>query len=276
MNENRELSHMTSLSKARRLAALLPALALSLTLAAPVAQAQEISARVDWSERLELGTPASGIVTRVNAEPGQRVKRGDVLVQVDDRGIRAQLEEDEARVKRLELARGEAQLEYERQQEMYDRTLISQRDLSLAEIGFAMADAEYVAAQARLTRTRLDLEYSRVRAPFDGLVLARHAQTGQTINNQLQVTPLVTLVATDPMLARGQVSGDRLAGLREGQNVEVRVGDARYEGTLRSLGLEPVESGADSPAYGITVHFSVPADQRLRAGQRASLHPGND
>jgi multidrug efflux system membrane fusion protein len=276
MNENRELPLMTSLSKARRLAALLPALALSLTLAAPVAQSQEISARLDWSERLELGTPASGNITRVNAEPGQRVKRGDVLVQVDDRGIRAQLEEDEARVKRLELARGEAQLEYERQQEMYDRTLISQRDLSLAEIGFAMADAEFVAARARLTRTRLDLEYSRVRAPFDGLVLARHAQAGQTINNQLQVTPLVTLVATDPMLARGQVSEDRLAGLREGQNVEVRVGDARYEGTLRSLGLEPVEAGADSPTYGITVHFSAPADQPLRAGQRASLHPGND
>jgi len=276
MNENRESPSMHSLSYRRRLTTLASTLVLALAMTVPVALAEEIPARLDWSERLELGTPASGNVTRVNAEPGQRVKRGDVLVQVDDRGIRAQLEEDQARVKRLELARGEAQLEYERQQEMYDRTLISQRDLSLAQIGFAMADAEYVAAQARLTRTRLDLEYSRVRAPFDGLVLARHVQTGQTINNQLQVTPLVTLVATEPMLARGTVAEDRLAGLREGQNVEVRVGDARYSGTLRSLGLEPVEVGADAPAYGITVHFSAPADQPLRAGQRASLHPGND
>lgn len=255
----------------RRLAALLPALALSLTLAAPVALAQEIPARLDWSERLDLGTPVSGIIIRVNAEPGQRVRRGEVLVQLDDRGLRASVEEAEAQVKRLELARNEAKLEYERQQEMYDRTLISQRDLSLAEIGFAMAEAEFVAAQARLTRARLDLEYSRVRAPFDGLVLARHVRPGQAVNNELQVTPLVTLVSAEPMHARGAVSEERLARLRAGQNVVVRVGEARYEGTLRALGLESTEAG-----YPVTVQFSAPADHGLRAGQSASLLTGND
>jgi membrane fusion protein, multidrug efflux system len=276
MNENRESRSMHSHPLHRRLAALLPALALSLAMAAPLATAQEIAARLDWSERLELGTPVSGLVTRINAEPGQRVSRGDVLVQMDDRGIRAQLDEDEAQVRRLELARAEAELEHERAREMYDRTLISQRDLSLAEISFAMADAEFVAARARLTRTRLDLEYSRVRAPFDGLVLARHVQTGQTVNNELQVTPLVTLAATEPMLARARVPEERLAHLREGQAVEVRVGEQRYEGTLRSLGLEAVVADADTPEYPVTIRFSAPAGHSLRAGQRATLLPGND
>lgn len=276
MNENRESRSMHSLPHHRRLAALLPALALSLAMAAPLATAQEIAARLDWSERLELGTPVSGLVTRIDAEPGQRVKRGDVLVQIDDRGIRARLEEDEAQVRRLELARAEAELEHERAREMYERTLISQRDLSLAEIAFAMADAEFVAARARLTRTRLDLEYSRVRAPFDGLVLARHVQTGQAVNNELQVTPLITLASTDPMLARARVPEDRLARLREGQGVEVRVGEQRYEGTLHRLGLEAVEPEADTPDYPVTIRFSAPAGHGLRAGQRATLRPAND
>lgn len=260
----------------RRLAALLPALALSLAMAAPSAVGQEIAARLDWSERMELGTPVSGLVTRVSAEPGQRVSRGDVLVQIDDRGIRARLEEDEAQVRRLELARAEAELEHERAREMYDRTLISQRDLSLAQIAFAMADAEFVAARARLTRTRLDLEYSRVRAPFDGLVLARHVQTGQAVNNELQVTPLVTLAATEPMLARARVPEDRLARLREGQGMEVRVGEQRYPGTLRRLGFEAVDPEADAPDYPVTIQFSAPAEHSLRAGQRATLLPGDD
>ncbi|MFW5452283.1 efflux RND transporter periplasmic adaptor subunit [Thioalkalivibrio sulfidiphilus] len=262
---------MPSPSKARRLAALLPALALSLSLAAPVALAQDIPAQLDWAERLELGTPVSGMVARVNAEPGQRVKRGEVLVQLDDRGLRASVEEAEAQVRRLELARDEAKLEYERQQEMFDRTLISQRDLSLAQIGFAMAEAEFVAANARLTRARLDLEYSRVRAPFDGLVLARHARVGQAVNNELQVTPLVTLVSAEPMLARGSVAEDRLARLREGQNMVVRVGEARYEGTVRAIGLEAVDNG-----FPVTVQFSAPAEHRLRAGLAATLQTGND
>ncbi|ACL71472.1 Multidrug resistance efflux pump-like protein [Thioalkalivibrio sulfidiphilus HL-EbGr7] len=271
MNQNRELPPMPSPSKARRLAALLSALALSLSLTAPSALAQDIPAQLDWAERLELGTPVSGMVTRVNAEPGQRVKRGDVLVQLDDRGLRAYVEEAEAQVKRLELARDEAKLEYERQQEMFDRTLISQRDLSLAQIGFAMADAEFVAAKARLTRARLDLEYSRVRAPFDGLVLARHVRVGQAVNNELQVTPLVTLVSSEPMLARGNVAEDRLARLREGQNMVVRVGEARYEGTLRAIGLEAMDNG-----FPVTVQFSAPAEHRLRAGLAATLQTGND
>jgi membrane fusion protein, multidrug efflux system len=259
-----------------RIAALLPVLILCVALAAPAAHAQEIPARLDWAERLDLGTPVSGIVARVQAEPGQRVSRGDVLVRMDDRGIRAQLEEDEAQVRRLELARAEAELEYERQQEMYDRTLISQRDLSIAEIEFAMADAQFVAARARLTRTRLDLEYSQVRAPFDGLVLARHVRAGQSVNNELQVTPLVTLATTDPMLALGTVTEDTLASLRPGEKVEVRVGERRYEGTIRAVGLEPVDRAAETPHYPVTVEFSAPADHALRAGLRASLIPGHD
>ncbi len=259
-----------------RITVLLPVLAFCLGLAAPMALAQEIPARLDWAERVELGTPVSGVVASVHAEPSQRVKRSDVLVRMDDRGIRAQIEEDEAQVRRLEIARAEAELEYERQQEMYDRTLISQRDLSLAEIAFAMADAEFVAARARLTRTRLDLEYSQVRAPFDALVLARHVRAGQTVNNELQVTPMVTLVSAEPMLARGQVEEDGLAGLAVGQNVEVRVGERRYTGKLRALGLEPLDMTSETPRYPVTVEFIAPADHNLRAGQRAVLIPGND
>lgn len=265
---------MNSLSIAPRLAAMLSALAFVLLAAAPpLLLAEEIPARLQWAERLEMGTPVSGIITRIDAEPGQRVRRGDVLVHMDDRAIRASLEEDEAQVRRLEIARAEAELEYERAQEMYDRTLISQRDLSVAEIEFAMADAQFVAARARLTRTRLDLEHSRVRAPFDALVLARHVGAGQMVNNELQVTPLVTIAADDAMLALGQVDERRLQELREGQDVEVQVGERRYPGTLGALGLEPVDGGADAARYRVTVRFTPPAEHGLRAGQQATLHP---
>ena len=252
------------------------ALVLCLALFSGLAGARELPAQIDWAERLELGTPLSGIVARVSAETGQRVRKGDVLVRMDDRGIRARLEEDEAQVRRLELARAEAELEYERQQEMYDRTLISVRDLNLAEIGFAMADAEFIAARARLTRTRLDLEYSEVRAPFDALVVARHVRPGQTVNNELRIVPMVALAATDPMIARARVPETELSGLETGQRVAVRVGERRYEGTLQALGLEPVDNTDDAPHYALTVHFSAPAEDGLRAGQRAVVVLGHD
>jgi membrane fusion protein, multidrug efflux system len=247
-----------------------PLLVLALALYCPPALSEDIPARLDWSNRLELGTPVSGVVVRVQAEPGQRVRRGELLVQLDERGFRAELEETQAQERRLRLAWEEARREYERAQELYERTVISQRDLSLAEIGLTMAEAEHAAAKARLTQARLNLEYSSLRAPFDGLVVMPHVRTGETVNNRLQVTPVVTLAATEPMLARGFVGEEALSHLAPDQALVVLVGDRLYDGTLSTIALEGQEGG-DGPEFEILVRFGVPAEHGLRAGQSAII-----
>ena len=229
--------------------------------------ADETPARLDWSMRMEVGSPVSGVVTRVKVQPGDRVGEGDVLVSLDDRAPKAELARARAQEQRLKLAREEAEREYERTREMYDRALISSRELALAEIDQSMARAAHQGARAELTQARLGLEYSQVKAPMEALVVARHVHPGQVVQNTLQVQPLLTLAVVQPMVAILEVSSRRAAELEPGTQVRVRVEDQEFQGRVQRVGLEALESDAGS--FQAWVAFDPPEDHRLRAGMSA-------
>ena len=191
-----------------------------LAAAAATAQAQDVDATLDWSKRAALSTPASGIVRELAVAPGQRVEADALLGQLDDR---------RAQVTRLKLTLEEAEREYERAMELYERTVISERDRQLAEIALSVARAEHAAATAELTRARVDLEDTRLTAPFAGVVVGVHVTPGETNSNDQAVTPMVTLASDRPMLARAWVSQDVQAGLALDREVGVRVGGRRRD-----------------------------------------------
>lgn len=232
--------------------------------------AEEVSAVLDWSERVVLSTPVSGVVASVPVTPGQSVAAGEVLLRLDDRRFQAQLGRARAQVERLRLTVEEAEREYARAQELYDRTVISARDLQLAEIDLAMAKADYAAATAELTSARVDLEHSMLRAPFDGIVLQTHVAVGETVANALAATPMISLAASGRMLARAAVDEALLKGLRVGEPVEIAVGPRRLQGRLSHIGLEPVSTDQGT-RYEIKVSFQPSPSDQLRVGQSARL-----
>ncbi|MCG5515150.1 MULTISPECIES: efflux RND transporter periplasmic adaptor subunit [unclassified Ectothiorhodospira] len=227
----------------------------------------ETPARLDWSTRMELGSPVSGTVTAVKIQSGDRVAAGDLLVTLDGRASRAELERAQAQAQRLKLAREEAEREYERTREMYDQALISSRELALAEIDQSMARAAHQGALAELTQARLNLEYSQVKAPMEALVVARHVHPGQVIQNTLQVQPLVTLAVAHPMLATLEVSSQGATELEPGTEAHVRVGDQEFQGRVRRVSLESREDTPDT--FQVWVAFDPPEGHRLRAGMSA-------
>lgn len=227
------------------------------------AQAAELTARIHWLQRAELATPVSGVVKAVKVFPGERVRQGQVLMELDARGFKAQLAQARAQLKSLEEHRAEAQRELERTTELYDRTLISDHDLQLAKNAAVNAEAEYQAARAALVNAELELEYSRLRAPFDGVVLERHIEPGEIVVSRLQSTPLMVLAATAEMLARSLVEAEVLGQLKQGQKLSVKLAGNTYTGVVHRLGLEPVEDGR----YPLDIRFAPDAGQTLVQGQ---------
>jgi multidrug efflux system membrane fusion protein len=243
-------------------------LVLLLGLVATGALAQDVDATLDWSQRAALSTPASGIVREIGVSPGQRVEAGALLGQLDDRRAEAELQRSRAQVTRLKLTLEEAEREYQRALELYERTVISERDRQLAEIDLSVAKADYTAARAELTRARVDLEDTRLTAPFAGVVITVHVTPGETISNELAITPMVTLASDRPMLARAWIPESEQAGLRLGQALDVKVGDTRYAGEILALGLEARETDG---RFEIVVRFMPSDDEQLRAGQKAVI-----
>ena len=104
-----------------------------------------------------------------------------MLLRLDSRGFQAAVDGAEARLDRARPTLQEARREVERAQELYDLGVLSDHELQLTRIALSQADAEYRLGEAGLTQARLDLEYSALRAPFDGLVLETHVAAGETV-----------------------------------------------------------------------------------------------
>ena len=242
-----------------------------LMMSALPAWAAELAATLHWYRRVELGTPVSGVIAAVPVRPGDRVKRGQALVRLDARAFQAEVNKAGAVLDQRTQDRAEAKRALDRAQVLYAQTVLSTRELDLAKLRFATADARYRAARANLALVRLDLEHSVVRAPYDGIVLSRAAQVGQAVVSRLQSAPLVVLAEAGRMVARGRVKQDQLARLSLGQKVTVKVGTQRYAALIRRLGLEPVSGAGADAVYAVDAVFHPDPATVLRAGQAASL-----
>lgn len=234
-----------------------------------ILQAAEVTGSLQWARRVELSTPVSGVVGHVAVNGGDEVQKGQLLLNLDPRGFNALVKKAEARVVTGREARDEAKRELERITEMYERTLLSDHELQLARIALSTAEADLQAAEAERTLARLELEYSRVSAPFDGVVLERGAEVGQTVVTRMQSVPLLVLAETGRMLARIEVGEQELATLRKGMEVQVRSGGKTFRGIVQRLGMEPVIAAGGVAKYEADVVFEYPRSERLRAGQSA-------
>lgn len=238
--------------------------------AVPVVGAVELNGELEWAERVAVSVPVSGRVVQVDVRPGDRVEAGQGLLEFDARIAKARVAEARAAVRRLELQRAEAKREWERAQELFDRTVLSVRELQLAEIGYNAAEADYQAARAALVAAEVELDYLRPTAPFDARVLVVHVAPGQAVVNAQQAQPLVTLADGASMLARATVNAAQAAGLASGGSVSVRVGNRSFEGRIVQVSTEPL--GQERPAlYVVVAEFAVPDGAGLRAGQSATL-----
>lgn len=234
-------------------------------------QAAEWPASLQWLQRVELGTLVSGRIDKLTVEPGDRVTAGQLLLQLDGRGFAAEEKKAGALLHALREEHEESLRELERATEMYERTLLAEHDLQVAKNAVSRAAAQRQAAEVELLQARLKLEYSRIEAPFSGVIVERHGEPGEAVVVRLQSEPLLILARTDEMLARVELEESALAGLQQGQQAEVRVQGKTYSGSIRSIALEPVAGTGDTPRYRVDVQFSVPADRLLRAGQEALL-----
>jgi multidrug efflux system membrane fusion protein len=238
-------------------------------------QAAEYPARVQWAERLVLSTPVSGAVTRVEVAAGQRVAAGDLLVELEQRMRRASLQQAGAELDMARQEHEEAQRELERTREMFDRTLLSVHDLQVAQIAAAGAQARFSKAEAAQTKARLQLEYSRVLAPYDARVVEVPVRTGQAVVNRFTAQPLVVLAPVGRMAAQASLERGQIAPLNVGDAARVRVGDAEYPGKVTQVGLEPETDPGRVLLYRLDVQFELPRDMLMRPGQSAQIEIPN-
>jgi RND family efflux transporter MFP subunit len=232
--------------------------------------AAEFDATLQWAKRVELGVPVSGVIQAVYADVGQKVAKGDKLLQLDDAFFKVAVKQASSNLKSEEEQYKEAERELDRSQQLYDRTVLSDHELQVAKNNKVKAEAERDHAQAMLVKAKQTLKYSTLRAPFNALVLERHAQVGKVNAATLQPETLFIVVDADQMLARLYVSEAQLSLFKLGNAATVVVGGDRVAGTTKAIGFEPVSTGSEASHYPVDVEFNT-ADKVLRAGQHVKV-----
>lgn len=143
------------------------------------------------AQTLVLSVPGSGRVAEVMVSPGQQVRAGTLLIQLDARAANALLVQRQAERDGLREQQAEAQRELDRAEELFERTVLSVTDLQLARSAFAKVDAQFRAAEAAALRAEAELEDLRINAPTDGIVKSVLVARGQVVVNRCQVTPML-------------------------------------------------------------------------------------
>ncbi|MBI5751479.1 MAG: efflux RND transporter periplasmic adaptor subunit [Hydrogenophilales bacterium] len=228
--------------------------------------AADVPGTLQWSQRVELSMPVSGVVRAVHADVGERVKKGQVLLTLDAAAYQAGVSESQAEWARHKEEELDAKRNLDRVQELYNRTVISTSELEQAQTRHVRAKAGVSESKARLTRSQAALGDVALRAPFDALVVARQVEPGQTVASQLQPQTLFVLARANEMIARAKVSLAQVEKMKAGDAVTVQVNQQSYSGKIKTLGLEPVGEKNDA-GYWLDVLFAV--KDTLRAGTPA-------
>jgi RND family efflux transporter MFP subunit len=234
---------------------------------ASAAQAADYPAVLDWSGRVVLTLPVSGVLATVSGRAGQFVKKGELLASLEPTLFKAGVAEARADMDRLAEEHADAKRDMDRVQELYARTVASTTELDSAKLRFARASSGLAAAQARVERARRLLAESELRAPFDALILSRHGEPGLVITSQCSPPAVFTVVRSDEWVARSSVEASRSASLVLDAEVGVLVDKMTLKGKVNavSLGMDNrytlevlLPRGASNLAVGQPVSVRVP------------------
>lgn len=225
--------------------------------------AAEFPAVLDWSGRVALTLSVSGVLDSVAVQAGQRVGKGELLASLEPTQLKAAVAEARAEMDRLNAEQAESRRDLDRVRELYARTVASTTELDAANLRFARVGSGLAAAQARVERARRQLAETELRAPFDAMVLQRHAEPGLVISSQCQPAPVFTVARADELIARAQIIPVQAAGVHLGDVVEVSVADAILPGKIQAISVDS--------ANRYMLEVSVSRSGSLSPGQAASI-----
>ncbi|WP_426417870.1 efflux RND transporter periplasmic adaptor subunit [Aestuariirhabdus sp. LZHN29] len=193
---------------------------------------------------VEVASEQSGIVSKILFRSGQSVRKGDLLLQLDDSVEQANLRSFKAQ---LNLA----ELNFNR-----DKTLIARKAIS--QTRYDQAKAELDQAQAQVQQTQAIIEQKSIRAPFSGALGIRNIEVGQFLPSGMDI---VTLQASDRLYVDFNLPEQNVPLLRQGQQIEFRVEahpDTRFVGEIQAL-----DARINSKTRNILVRAVVENPERL-------------
>lgn len=216
------------------------------------------------SERdVNVGAQVSGQIKKLHVDLGDQVKQGQLLAEIDSttqnntlRNAEAQVALLQAQLQAKEALFRQADITYQRQQGLFKQDAGSKAELDAAEATLATTRADINALRAQIKQAnisvdtaRVNLGYTRILAPIDGVVTGVIAEEGRTVNAVQSAPTIIKLSRLDSVLIKAQISEADVVRVKPGLPVYFTIlgePQKRYEAKLRAIEPSPESEQVDT------------------------------
>ncbi len=223
-------------------------------------------------DQVEVGTQVSGDIAKIHVDFNSKVKKGQVIAELDKSKLKATLDQ-------VELAYKSAKIDLEYKQSTYDRikklaesNSASAVDLETAEYNLNSAKLAVDRSKNEVSQAKLNLSYATIKSPIDGVVLERSVDVGQTVAASMSA-PTLFIIAKDlsQMKVMADVDEADIGQVKAGQQVEFTV-DAfqgeTFSGSVQEVRLNPTTT-SNVVTYTVVITAENP-EQKLLPGMTAT------
>ena len=182
-----------------------------------------------------LAPRVAGYVLEVKVAEGQKVKKNDVLVQIDDRDYLNTLKQSSSDLTSVEARRKDAERNFKRISELFSKSAVSQQQYDTASASFSDLKAKHEAVSAMVAQAQLNLENTKIKAPSDGFIAKKAVENGQLATPGV---PLIGFVDSEERWVEANFKETEIEDIKIGSKVKIEVDAISYktfEGTVSSI-----------------------------------------
>jgi HlyD family secretion protein len=222
---------------------------------------------------VQIGSQVSGVISQLYADFNSRVKKGQLLAELDPTSIQSQVEQRRADLTRAQVEAANARVTYQRQQRLASSGLAAEAELDAARAQFEGAQAQVSQAAAALRQTETNLKYTKIISPIDGVVVDRQYDVGQTVAASFQA-PTLFQIAQDltKMQVQADVDQSDIGRIKVGQGARFTVDaypDEEFRGRISQIRLNAIVN-QNVVSYPVIIEVPNP-EERLRPKMTANV-----
>jgi membrane fusion protein, multidrug efflux system len=226
---------------------------------------------LDFDKKSGISSEISGLIQNQEVSEGQLVKKGDILVRLNTDFLEKDIEILVKQVAQIEVKIQNARKNVLRYEKLFKRNATSEKAYEdiVDNLNELMLEQEVV--RKRIERKELEVTKSRIRAPFNGLVLEKQKNEGEWLATG---APVCTVASTDDVMVRVAVPEGLIRYVHAGQKISLSIGalEKNLQGTVDRI--VPV---ADMTSKTVQVKIAIPYSKHFIQNMSTTVHiPVND
>ena len=241
-----------------------------------------ITGKIEPRNEVNVKPQISGIISELYIEPGDRVNAGDVIAKVKVIPDMGQLSSAEMRVRLSEINLKQAQVDFQREENLYNQKLVSADEFDKSKQALDQAKHEKVAAEDALQVVRDGVSKSNasasstlIRSTISGIILDIPVKVGNSVilsNTFNDGTTIATVANMNDLIFRGNIDETEVGQLVYGMNMKITIGalqDLSFDAALEYISPKAVESNGANQ-FEIKAAVKLSEGSKIRAGYSAN------